>query len=106
MDRRSRNLYSYGTDPLSFSHFLKVPLSDVLSFFNKERPLVSQGFFPDLQESYLLNCNVNFDTDFFKTLIGAHLKSEEFLKIEHTFLADVVVEEPGNEHYRYAVGVN
>ena len=35
-----------------------------------------------------------------KALIGAPLKSNEFLKLEQTHLADIIAEEAGNEHYR------
>ena len=33
-------------------------------------------------------------------LIGAHLKTSEFMKLEQTALADVIAEEEGNEEYR------
>jgi hypothetical protein len=35
-----------------------------------------------------------------KALIGAPLKSSEFLKLEQTHLADIIAEEAGKEHYR------
>ena len=33
-------------------------------------------------------------------LIGAHLKTSEFMKLEQTTLAEVIAEEDGNEEYR------
>ena len=32
--------------------------------------------------------------------MGSKPTSDEFLKLEQTALADVVVEEPGNEHFK------
>lgn len=100
--RVATTMYSSVSDPLGFSQMLKMPLGEVLSFLNKERLHINQGFFPDLQESYLLGNNVTYDGDFLKALVGAQLKSNEFLKIEQTYLADVITEEPGNEYYRYS----
>jgi len=47
-------------------------------------------------------CSIMYDLDFCKALMGSQLKSNEFLKLEQTYLADVIAEEPGNEHYRSA----
>ena len=37
---------------------------------------------------------------FTKALIGAPLKDNEFLKLDQTYLADIIVAEEGNEHFR------
>ena len=62
---------------------------------------MQQGFFPEVQPAYILTCNITYDTDFCKALMGSQLKASEFLKLEQTLLADVIAEEPGNEHYRW-----
>lgn len=72
----------------------------MLDFLGKDRPHIDQGFFPDIQESYILSNTLNFDNDFYKALVGSKLSSEEFMKIEQTILADVIREEPGSEHSR------
>ncbi len=43
---------------------------------------------------------LHYDTDFCKALMGSQMNSQKFLKTEQTKLADVIAEEPGNEHYR------
>ena len=79
---------------------LDIPLKETLEFLNKDRAHMEQGFFPDVQDSYIMAGAITYDTDFCKALMGSQLKSHEFLKIEQTKLADVIAEEPGNEHYR------
>ena len=37
---------------------------------------------------------------FCKALIGVTLKDNEFLKLEQTYLADIIAGEEGNEHIR------
>lgn len=86
---------------LSACGFLKLPLKEMLEFLDKDRLHMQQGLFPEVEESYILNCTLNYDTDFCKALMGSKLRSNEFLKLEQTLLADVIAEEPGNEHYRY-----
>ena len=90
----------YSADPVGLSVMLDIPLGEILVFLNMEREHINQGFFPDLQDNYLLNSNCAYDLDYFKALVGSQLKSEEFLKLEQTFLADVITEEPRKEHYR------
>lgn len=89
------------TDVLSTCGFLKIPLKAMLEFLNKDRLHMQQGLFPEVEEAYILNSTLSYDTDFCKALMGSKLKSNEFLKLEQTLLADVIAEEPGNEHYRY-----
>ena len=98
-DREGR--YSYGSDVLSTCHILDIPLQEILDFLDKDRLHMTQGFFPEIQDSYILSCSITYDSDFCKALMGSQLKSNEFLKLEQTYLADVIAEEPGNEHYRY-----
>ena len=94
--------FGYGIDCLTCCQNLDIPLRDILEFLDKDRLHMEQGFFPDVQDSYILSCAITYDTDFCKALMGSQLKSQEFLKIEQTKLADVIAEEPGNEHYRQA----
>ena len=89
------------TDVLSTCGFLKIPLKVMLEFLNKDRLHMQQGLFPEVEEAYILNSTLSYDTDFCKALMGSQLKSNEFLKLEQTLLADVIAEEPGNECYRY-----
>ena len=93
--------FGYGIDCLTCCQALDIPLREMLEFLDKDRPHMEQGFFPDVQDSYILSSAITYDTDFCKALMGSQLKSQEFLKIEQTKLADVIAEEPGNEHYRY-----
>lgn len=95
-----RDRFGIGTDCVTVSRFLEVPMAEVLEFLSENRPHMEQGFFPDIQQSYILSSSMMYEGGFCKALMGAHLKSEEFLKLEQTVLADVIVEEPGNEHYR------
>ncbi|XP_064405407.1 uncharacterized protein LOC135350521 [Halichondria panicea] len=97
---RDGRLSGYGADVLSTCQFLSIPLQEMLVFLDQERKHMQQGFFPDVQDSYILNSSVTYDSDFCKALMGTQLKATEFLKIEQTILADVIAEEPGNQHYR------
>jgi len=98
-DREGR-FGGYGIDVLSGCQFLAIPLQEMLEFLDRERKHMLQGFFPEVQDSYILTCNITYDFDFCKALMGSQLKATEFLKIEQTLLADVIAEEPGNQHYR------
>ncbi len=89
-----------GTDCITACKFLDIPIMDVLDFLAKERPHMKQGLFPGVRDNYILSNSVSFDADFCKVLMGSKLTSNEFLKLEQTALADVVVEEPGNEHVK------
>ena len=61
---------------------------------------MQQGLFPDVQQTYLLQSIISFDEITMRALLGARLNAAEFLKLEQTCLADVIVEEDGNEHLR------
>lgn len=97
-DREGR--FAYGTDAVSACQFLQIPLQEMLEFLDQDRLHMQQGFFPEVQSSYVLSCSISYDSDFCKALMGSQLKANEFLKLEQTYLADVIAEEPGNEHYR------
>ena len=43
---------------------------------------------------------LSYDTDVCKALMGANLKQNDFLKIEQTYLADIVALEPEYQHFR------
>lgn len=92
--------YSGYNDVLSTCGVLKIPLNTMLEFLDKDRLHMQQGLFPEIEDSYILNSSLGYDADFCKALMGSKLKSNEFLKLEQTLLADVIAEEPGNEHYR------
>ena len=72
----------------------------MVEFLNNDRVHMQQGIFPDVQQSYILHSQLNFDEVSCKVLVGAPLKQNEFLKIDQTCLADVISEEAGNEHLR------
>ena len=90
----------YGIDPISLCSFLDIPLQEVLDFLDQDRLHMQQGFFPDVQHSYILSSNLSYDTDVCKALMGADLKQNDFLKIEQTYLADIVAQEPEYQHFR------
>ena len=96
---RTTTRYMYA-DVLGTCGVLKIPLNTMLEFLDKDRLHMQQGLFPEIEDSYILNSNLGYDADFCKALMGSKLKSNEFLKLEQTLLADVIAEEPGNEHYR------
>ena len=94
----------YGNNCLTCCQDLDIPFRELLDFLDKDRLHMEQGFFPDVQDNCILSCAIDYDADFHRALMGSQLKSQEFLKIEQTKLADVIAEEPGNEHYRQACG--
>ena len=94
----------YGIDPVSLCSFLDVPLQEVLDFLDQDRLHMQQGFFPDIQHSSIVQSNLSYDTDWFKALMGADLKQNDFLKIEQTYLADIVAQEPEYQHFREQAG--
>ena len=77
-----------------------MKISEMMSFLDQDRLHMQQGLFPDVQQMYLLHSSLNFDEVSLRALAGAPLKSSDFLKLEQTCLADVIVEEGGNEHLR------
>ena len=89
-----------GVDCVDASHFLAIPVVEILAFLSKERLHMEQGLFPEIQENYILNSPITYDGDFCAALIGSKLTSNEFLKLEQTELAGVILEEPGNEYLK------
>ena len=87
-------------NPVICCKILNIPLKEMLEFLDKDRLHMEQGFFSEILDSYILSSGITYDNDFCKALMGTHLKSQEFLKIEQTKLADVIAEEPGNDKYR------
>jgi len=65
----------YGIDPISLCSFLDIPLQEVLDFLDQDRLHMQQGFFPDVQHSYILSSTLSYDTDVCKALMGADLIS-------------------------------
>ena len=90
----------YGSDTLSVCKGCDARISEMVEFLNNDRVHMQQGIFPDVQQSYILHSQLNFDEVSCKVLVGAPLKQNEFLKIDQTCLADVISEEAGNEYLR------
>lgn len=91
---------SYDSNVLTTCRILDIPLQELLGFLDKDRLHMTQGLFPEIHDGNILSRSITYDSDFCKALMGSQLKSNEFLKLEQTYLADVIAEEPGNEHYR------
>ena len=96
--------YRYRIDPITLFWFLDMPLQEILDFLDQDRLHMQQGFFPDIQHSSILQSKLSYDTDWFKALMGADLKQNDFLKIEQTYLADIVAQEPEYQHFREQAG--
>ena len=79
---------------------LDIPISEVQAFLSKERLHMKQGVFPDIQDNYLLYSTLSYDGDFCAALVGSKLTSNEFLKLEQTELAKVILEEPDSEYLK------
>ena len=94
----------FGNDTLSMCKACDIKIGEMVTFLNIDREHMKQGIFPDVQQSYLLHSALSFDEASCKALVGAPLKSNEFLKIEQTYLADVIAEEAGNEYLRMHEG--
>lgn len=77
-----------------------MKLTELIDFLKQDRTHMQQGLFPDVQQAYILQSNVSFDDISVRALIGAELKPTEFLKLEQTCLADVILEESGSKHLR------
>lgn len=90
----------FRNDTLTICKVCDVRISEMVEFLNIDRVHMQQGIFPDVQQSYMLHCQLTFDEVSCKVLVGAPLKQNEFLKIDQTCFADVIAEEAGNEHMR------
>ncbi|XP_019854420.1 PREDICTED: uncharacterized protein LOC105313451 [Amphimedon queenslandica] len=90
----------FNTSVLNLCRNCDMMLSEMLAFLDSERPHMQQGLFPDVQQSYILQCNLGLDEVSLRALIGAPLKSSDMLKLEQTCLSEVILEEEGNEGLR------
>ena len=84
-------------DPILLYSPLDIPLHELLDFLDQEHLHMQQGFFPVFQ---LSPTSLSFDADACRILMGADLNQNYFLKIEQTYLADVIAEEPEHQHLR------
>ncbi len=88
---------STGSDCVTISYFMDIPLMEVVGFIREERLHIKQGLFPEIKGRNVLKCQIAYDFDFCKVLMGLKMTNNE---LEHTLLADLVVEKPGNEHLK------
>ena len=77
---------------------LDISFLEIFNFMNQDRLHIQQGLFPNIQQNYILNMMLELDHDMYLVLQGASLKQKDFLKIDQTFLADVIFEEPEYHH--------
>ncbi len=91
---------TFGTGTFNVCRACDMTIREIIDFLSQDRTHMQQGLFPDVQQMYLLQSMMMFDEISLRALVGADLKASEFLKLEQTCLADVVVEESGNEHLR------
>ena len=90
-----------GSDCVTISQFMGIPIMEVLGFIKKERLHMKQGLFPRIDDhTYMKADQIAYDFDFCKVLMGLKMTDNEFLKLEQTLLADVIAEEPGNKHLK------
>ena len=87
-------------DLLSVCYQLEVSLLTILEFLDLDRQHMQNGLLPDINQTYILTNSIRYDGEVMRALLGGKLSTSDFLKLEHTPLADIVAEEPGNEHYR------
>lgn len=90
----------FNTSVLNLCRYCEMMVSEMLAFLDPEKPHMQQGLFPDVQQSYILQCNLSFDEVSLRALIGAPLKSSDMLKLEQTCLSEVILEEEGSEGLR------
>ena len=85
-----------------------MKLCKLVEFLDQDRTHIKQGLiqhkehgmYSDIQQMHLLDSILAFDEISLRALLGSNLKASEFLKLEQTCLADVIVEEGGNKHFR------
>ena len=98
--RRNYGPFGGGIDCVTACQFLDVSIMELLAFLSKERLHIEQGLFPEVQDNSPLNSQLSYDGDFCSALLGAKLTANEFLKLEQTELAHVILEEPGSEYLK------
>ena len=77
---------SSGSDCISISQFLDIPIMDLLSFIMKERYHIKQALFTTISDSFFLTGQVSYDAVFCKVLMGCKVTSQLFLKLEQSTL--------------------
>ena len=88
-----------GVDIVHMCIVLDIPFLELLSFLHQDRLHMQQGLFPNVQQNFMPNVSLEIDFDMYLALIGGTVKQKDFLKIDQTCLADVIVEEPQYQHF-------
>lgn len=91
---------SLSSDCISLCQALDIPLKEFLAFMAKDRTHMELGFFPEVMDSYIMSCTIEYDVDICRVLLGMPFNAEDILKFDQTVLAEVIAEEPGNEQYK------
>lgn len=86
---------TFAQDTISICKACDMRVTEMLEFLNADREHMQQGFFPDVQQGYLLRSSITIDECSCRALLGAELKSNDRLKIDQTHLAEVLAEEEG-----------
>ena len=94
------------SDTLQVCRACNIGITEMMDFLSLEREHMQHGLFPDVMPNYTLQCSLTYDETVCRTLIGCNIKSSEFLKLEQTCLADVLIEESGGEKYRSGVDMS
>lgn len=87
-----------GSDCVTISRFLEIPIMEVLNFITNERLHMKQEIFPEIRRYNALHGQINYQLDFCKVLMGLKMTDSELMKLEGTILDDVVKEEPDNKY--------
>ena len=86
---------------IPISQYLDVPIMEVLNFLRKERQHMQKELFNIFKEDDIgFKFKITYDKDYSRILMGSKVTRNEFLKLNQNFLADIVSEEPGNEHLK------
>lgn len=89
-----------GVEAVHMCSVLDVSCLEIFNFVNPDRLHTQQGLFPNIMQNNILNLTLELDYDMYLVLQGASLKQKDFLKIDQTYLADVIFEEPEYCHLR------
>ncbi len=89
------------SNSVKICQFLDIPILELLRFLRKERQHMKQELFSMFREADInLSFNILYDHQYCKILVGSKVTAKEFAKLEQNFLAELVAEEPGNEHLK------
>lgn len=55
------NTQMFGTSTLGVAKACDMSISEMITFLGEDREHMKQGLFLDVQQSYLLHSNINFD---------------------------------------------